>query len=263
VTPRALGRIATREPSIVGSSESLASPWVELVLPAEEWAGYRFRLRFGDDGQLRGVEVHREARASELSAARHQRVPLGTLERTARRHLRDQFDPFIEILGPESTARNQIKNIAQGPKRPDDRAVRLAELAMRYVETLGDPYQVDILAEEFGCSDSTVPKWIAEARNEYHFLTPTKKGRGGGEVTPAAYQLLAQMSWNRLSDEQRNAVSSERAASSERAEASLRRYQRGEITHAQWELETFGMNFPRDEHGHIHMNFVNEEDPDD
>jgi hypothetical protein len=238
--------------------------WIDLTIPGEEWSGYIFRLDFGSLGDLTAVEIRRSGKAQALSAHRLQRVPLGALERAARRHIRSVLNPFLEHLGPGSPTRQRIQEIVRAgrPIQQGDgeRQLRLALLALRYVETLGTPTQAETLANEFSYEVSSIPKLIAAARNEYHFLTPTSKGRPGGEVTPRAYSLLIDATIRRnsaaLSDEEREALEAQRAA----ARASHERLKAGEITPEQWEQETFGRVFPRDASGNIYLDFDREDE---
>jgi hypothetical protein len=134
-----------------------------------------------------------------------------------------------------------------------------ARLAVRYVDTLDDPDRVKILADEFHYEAGSIPKLIARARNEYHFLTPTPKGRSGGSVTPKAYALLTSRAMEQrrsmLSKTERSREKARGAANKARADVALARYQRGEIKHSEWELATFGQNFPRDALGNVVLNF--------
>lgn len=249
----------TTEASIVGFSGSLKPLWVDLQLPVEEWAGFTFRLSFSDLGSLNGLDVRRSDDASDLTAHLLQRVPLGALERAARRHIRTELDPFIEHLHADSPARARLLSViaAGRPNRRDRResAARLAALAVRYVETLGEPDQMAVLAREFSYEASSIPKLVARARNEHHFLTATTRGRPGGSVTSAAYALLASLAIERRlatsSPAEREAAALSIAASKD----AWARFERGEISHEQWELEAFGESFPRDEHGAVHLNF--------
>ena len=68
----------------------------------------------------------------------------------------------------------------------------LARLAQRYVETLDEPRQTGILAEEFHYKPASVAAMIREARNKHKLLTPTTKGRPGGSLTPKALAILSE-----------------------------------------------------------------------
>jgi len=236
--------------------------WVDLTVDSEVWAGYGFRLNFDADGELLGIEVGRSGNAADLTAHLLQRVPLGALERKARHHIREILDPFVELLGPESTARRQIVDVIskERPRRSDanERAGMLALLAIFYVETLGRRDQTQMLAERFHYNEATIPKLISTARNEYGFLPPTKRGRPGGSVTPKAYAVAAAYVNTRhlegLSPDERERHRAEQSASGAQWQEMLSRYQNGEITHAEWEMATFGQTFPRDEAGNIHLN---------
>ncbi len=148
------GSIPYNEPSMVGVfqfdgsgvgrySDCPVRPVGRLPLPRPIWA----------------VTVLLPGSRSTAATGRHswaawelQHVPIGALERAARRHLRDQFDPFVKSLGPASTARHRMTALAHGPVPSDDRAVRLARLALLYVETLGRHNQIDVLAKSSAVS---------------------------------------------------------------------------------------------------------------
>ena len=70
-----------------------------------------------------------------------------------------------------------------------ERDERIAKLSKRYVETLDFPRQADLLAREFDYSRLSIPKVIAEARRR-GFLTPTIKGRPGGQLTAKTLAIL-------------------------------------------------------------------------
>ncbi len=255
-------RTPTTQPSIAGYSDSLDPIWVDLTV-ADQWHGFTFRLHFARNGDLTGLDVRRSDRAAELTATLLQRVPLGALERSARRHIRETFGPFVELLGSDSHARQAMEDAGRDrPKNAQARAVKFARLAVRYVETLGHFDQLDMLAQEFDWETGTVPKMIGIARNEYHFLTPTIKGRSGGSVTAKAYGVLTrhvlEQKWAALSEAQRAEVMARNAANRVQADRALELYERDEITHAEWELETFGQNFPMDESGNVIIDEENE-----
>jgi hypothetical protein len=238
---------------------SLDQIWVDLAVD-EAWAGFTFRLHFGQNGDLAGLDVRRSGQAAELTATLLQRVPLGALERSARRHIRDTFGPFVEMLGSDSDARRLMVDAGRDrPKNAQVRAVKFARLAVWYVETLDRFDQMDILAKEFDWEVGTVPKMIGIARNEYHFLTPTIKGRSGGSVTTEAYRVLTsniqEQKWATLSETQRGEILAQNAANRQKADRAHEQYQRGEITHAELELTAYGQNFPRDQAGNVVLNF--------
>jgi hypothetical protein len=256
----------TSEPTIVGFSESLDPLWVDLAINSDRWSGYTFRVSFDAAGATTGLDIRRTNAAADLTAVLLQRIPLGAIERAARRHVRQTFEPIIGGLGPESHARRRLEGILlqERPKRRDDasRAVMMARLAVRYVETLGRHDQLDVLGAEFGYGMTTMPKLIAKARNEYHYLTPTVRGRAGGQVTPEAYSVLTrhvvERRWATLTDEERAAELQQRASTRAKAAEVLERYKAGQITHEEWQAATFGQVFPTDDHGNVVLDFDKE-----
>jgi transposase len=219
--PKPGGETLTRSASISvvgwGWSEPTSSDPLWIELRHNKWPGYLFRLTFVK-GQLLGVEVRRESdEARPLTAHLLQRVPLGALEREALRHV----DAFVtEWLRGHGDARHIDRDLEQWyddfdeGSRPrtgakTERDVRLARLAKRYVETLGDPMQTEIIASEFSYSDSSVAAMVREARTR-HLLTPTpQKGRPGGRLTPKALAWLGEVppatltAWERATTEEK------------------------------------------------------------
>lgn len=66
---------------------------------------------------------------------------------------------------------------------------KLAPIAKRHTETIGDRDQVAILAAETGYSPDHIPNLIRPARRR-GLLTPTTRGRAGGELTAKARAVL-------------------------------------------------------------------------
>jgi hypothetical protein len=72
--------------------------------------------------------------------------------------------------------------------------LQLARIARTYVQTIGDPTQVEqicALRLEGPYSPDSVPRLISRARKR-GLLTSTTRGRAGGMLTPKAQALLRQ-----------------------------------------------------------------------
>jgi hypothetical protein len=205
--------------------------WAEVR--HSDWPGYLFRLTFRG-GQLHSFETRREGDdAAPLSAHLLQRVPLGALERAVREHI-NAFMAEWRNIRPEEVQRlfpdreQWFDTFSEG-ERPVDpkRDLFLATVAKRYVETIGDPDQTLILAEEFDRQESSVAALIREARHKRKLLTPTRKGRAGGELTPKARVILGEVpeekmrnAWERATaEQQQGAIEIERLL--EESEAAL------------------------------------------
>ncbi len=176
---RSPGRVEplTRKPSIEVISWGWAKPIPSDPLWAEvqhsEWPGYVFRLTFAG-GDLLALEVRRDgADAAPLRAHLLQRVNLGALERAVRREVNVFESSWQELV--DSTAGLSGENVVpvkvgmspglaewfEGSRQAKPSRERwLAGLAERYVDTLGDPQQTAILAEEFGYKRSSVAATI-------------------------------------------------------------------------------------------------------
>lgn len=94
----------------------------------------------------------------------------------------------MDLFYGEGTARSMRRRRPPVSGRSEQ---GLAEWAQRYVEVLpsakGRP--IAALAEQFNYSTTHVRDVIARARRE-GFLTPTPRGRAGGELTDKARMLL-------------------------------------------------------------------------
>ena len=215
------GQPVTRAASIgvVGWSGPSTDPvTVDLVVETEKWSDYRFRLTFRS-GELLGVEAMRQPGAVSLTAHLLQRLPLGGLERVARAWITDFMADWAEAV--QSSAAPMNPNLQSwydqfaeaGRVNREDRSERderIAKLSKRYVETLDFPRQADLLAREFDYSRLSIPKVIAEARRR-GFLTPTIKGRPGGQLTAKTLAILneqphARTWWDDASHEERQAA---------------------------------------------------------
>ncbi len=191
--------------------------WMELAIRDRQWTGYKFKLTFRDF-ELARVEVDRGDGGKPLSAHLLQRVPLGAIERAARRRADEIMSELISAQ-PEAVRATAFPGSRDWHDRPpdagDDRELRLARLAKRYVETLGQPQQARLLAEwsraepERGhYSESSIPQLIREARKR-GLLTATRQGRPGGWLTPSAFRVLGESppkrgdAWSRATKEWR------------------------------------------------------------
>jgi hypothetical protein len=151
-------------------------------IDADDWRGYQFTLTLDAAARLSGVEVKRSGEALPLNQRRLRLVPLALLERAVQQEVGDL------ATGP-------IFSAEEMPQSPGQRQLgwsaepRLAEIAKAYVETLGEPQQSQILAQQTGLKQSSIPKYIRLARNR-HLLTATTKGSPGGFLTPKALALL-------------------------------------------------------------------------
>jgi hypothetical protein len=226
----------------------------KLVIHEKRWDGYQFNLTFRNF-ELACVEVERAAGAAPLSAQMLQRVPLGGLERAARKQAAQTMTEFIN-LQPEPARATAFPGARawhdRSPRAEDskieDREVLLSRLAKRYVETVGQSQQTRLLAEwsradpERGhYSEGSIPQLIREARKRL-LLTPTRKGKSGGELTPKALVLLGEIpakratAWEQATPEQREAAFERERIREERQAALLAERRAGLI-----DAETFGL----------------------
>jgi hypothetical protein len=193
-----------------------ASVWLDLVVDEPKWNGYTFRLSYSPRShELTGLEIQRESEAAPLGAQHLQRVPLGTLDRVARRHVSD-FLAFWDEAIPASAHVGDVQSlypsvmdwldpVADGRAASDD-DVRLAQLCRRYIKLDAESGWRETLAHEFNYEPSGIQTIIARARAR-RFLTPVPRGQYGGQLMPKALRLLAppkrQAAWDRLTTEQR------------------------------------------------------------
>jgi hypothetical protein len=174
-------------------------PAALITIDSGEWRGYTFVLI------LYGLELaHFEVRrddpdAKPLNRSRLQAVPLGLLERELRKKVDSVYEQH-RVDNPDAPPLFPAEDWPDPAERlranRDD--VKLARLAQRYVETLGQPKQAAQLAvwsredpERGRYKASSIPKLIKRAR-ERRLLTPTSKGQAGGQLTPRARALLAE-----------------------------------------------------------------------
>ena len=189
-TSRAGGKLSTGQLSI--EMRSWSPPAAVVTIDDPQWRGYTFALIL-DALQVAHFEVRRDPDAKPLNAWRLQRVPLALIERA----LRAKLSGVIEQYGRDNPTAPALFSTEDWPDpseqtRANRDDVKLAQLAKRYVETLDQPQQAEGLAELFGYAPSSISKLIRRARDR-HLLTPTSKGRPGGQLTPRAKALLGEM----------------------------------------------------------------------
>lgn len=160
---------------------------VPLIVRDERWDGYVFWLSY-IDAELTGVEIRREHEAATLTAQALQRVPLGALDRVARRCVDDFLSEWYR-LGNEPSPVLESMDAAADTSGERDNDKLLAELCARYLELNGEPGWRATLAHEFPYSLSSIQTVIARARRR-RFLTSVPRGKSGGRLTPKALRLL-------------------------------------------------------------------------
>jgi hypothetical protein len=158
-------------------------------LESDSWSGYTFVLSYDAGGNLVGLHVHRMSDAAPLSAHLLQRVPLGKLDRAARRCVALFLDAWDRPKGVQSTGDigDHLDRVADPRTLGDDE--RLAKLCRRYLELDGKSGWRAILAREFGYAPSSIQTIIGRARGR-RFLTRVPRGQYGGDLTPKALRLL-------------------------------------------------------------------------
>jgi hypothetical protein len=185
---------------------------VPLVVDDVRWRGYTFWLSYVA-GELVGLQVHRTAEAKPLAAHLLQRVPLGALDRAARRCVQrfleewERYRPeALHALYPDPA--DWLDSVADtNTAREDDE--KLARFCKRYLELGGREGWRETLAQEGNYAPSSVQTVIARARKR-RFLTKVPRGQYGGQLTPKALRLLAppkmQSAWERATEDQRGAA---------------------------------------------------------
>jgi hypothetical protein len=137
----------------------------------------------------------------QLTARSLRTMPLGELTTLCtddvRRRVMDAPTFFGDVPDPAvlertrllatSWARGYVEHARPGPKGRDLRD--LALIAAGYVECLGSPKPVEMLARQLGLSVKRTTNLVYKARKA-SLLSPTKKGRAGGELTSKAIALL-------------------------------------------------------------------------
>lgn len=92
--------------------------------------------------------------------------------------------PIVDVVEGDGTARDMRRQ--RQPRGPSSATTHPAVWAARYVEALGTSRQpVDALAGQYGFSTTHVRDMVRRARLE-GYLTPTTRGRAGGELTDKA-----------------------------------------------------------------------------
>ena len=183
---------------------------VSLVADDDRWHGYIFRLSYAG-GEITDLEITRNGDAAPLSAQLLQRVPLGALDRAARRCVEDFLEVWerpeeLQVLYPDPL--DWLDAVADtNPGRENDK--RLAELCKRYLDLRGESDWRETLGVEFGYQSTSVQTIIGRARKR-RFLTKVPRGQNGGQLTPKALRLLAppsmQSAWDQATDERRAAA---------------------------------------------------------
>jgi hypothetical protein len=190
-------------------------PAAVLTVDDPEWVGYEFAMIL-EGPHIASLEVRRTAdTAAPLNARRLQSVPLGRLERA----LRDEVNALVAEWNPLNPTNpifteDEWPSVDDSPRKNRDDA-KLARLAQRYVETLGEPQQMERLGEwsredpSRGLyTDASVSQMIRRARQR-NLLTKTTKGRAGGELTPKALSLIGidtRTAWERAAPKEKLAA---------------------------------------------------------
>lgn len=157
----------------------------EATIAGRDWCDYRFTLTFGDGLELVGLDIQRTSGAALINAWRLQHVPIGALECAARAQIN------LAALTWDDLSMFHPDDWLYANERPrgNSNERKHAELAKAYVETLGDPHQVQTLAKRTGYAAGSIPALIRRARQR-HLLTLTSKGSPGGQLTPRALAIL-------------------------------------------------------------------------
>ncbi|MGH2904355.1 MAG: hypothetical protein ACRDK7_12355 [Solirubrobacteraceae bacterium] len=190
---------------------------VVIQVNADQWDGYLFRLSYGG-AELTGVAVCRVHDAKPLSAHLLQRVPLGALDRFARRWCGDYLREYTHLNPETSSTWLDALDVVSDENTARDNDAMLAKLCRRYVELVGEPGWRLTLADEFNYSESSIPTIIARARKR-RFLTPVTQGQAGGRLTPKARRLLVTQrapDWAALPEAERQALAVDAIAREER-----------------------------------------------
>jgi hypothetical protein len=165
-----------------------------LVIDGDQrWRGYVFTLAYVGS-ELTRMEIEREGDTPLLGARILQQVPLGALDRAARRHVEIGIERLLadppRILGPDLSqiVADWLDPVAD-PNPAGENDVRLAALCRRYLELDSESGWRETLADEFNYSPSAIPTIVARARKR-RFLTKVARGQYGGQLTPKALRLL-------------------------------------------------------------------------
>ena len=198
--------------TVIRVSVPLAGQPAEVELEHEAYPRLRFRIELTGDGVV-GLQVadrrmladrrpwDRADWAKEppapLTARLVHALPLGALERRARRAVLEETQPFLapkyRTTGYARSVTQLVESV-QRTMRPGRRGRPIAEyaaLAARYVELLKEGRGLPGLARDIHLSDSQVRNLLYAARQK-GLLTAAPKGKAGGELTEKAKQLLAE-----------------------------------------------------------------------
>jgi hypothetical protein len=172
--------------------------WVEVQSDDPLWDGYWFRVTF-QGGDVCGFDVRRIEDSVPITARRLKVIPFGAIEQCARERIHSWLTEYVAGR-PEAAKR--VSTVLEDwlavfdiggsveAESIDARDRKLAPIAKRYTETIGDRDQVRILATEFDYSPDHIPNLIRQARKR-GLLSPTTRGRAGGELTGKARAILS------------------------------------------------------------------------
>jgi hypothetical protein len=211
---------------ISAEAEELIGGGIVAVVD-DDFPGWRFTLTFATDQTVTLFDVERATGSRELTRTALKALPFGSYEQAARRALYEMAEAWHRgvRLSPETerteaeerywatkfaeaglrspkwnvrtTARvsaTRGRAPVRGRRRKAEKRTELwfATLAKRYVDLLRDGMSVyGELRVDFGLGEQSVRNAIRQARKE-GYLTPTIKGRKGGELTEKAIKILKQ-----------------------------------------------------------------------
>lgn len=130
-----------------------------------------------------------------IGARTMREIPWGELVTVARPFLRAEAELRLDVMaqrGDHGLAQIQERALREPGRRPGRRGhadEHFAQLAVAYEEWQRANKPLAALAEQFSYSESGLRAAIATARRK-GFLTPTQRGRAGGEATNKAKELL-------------------------------------------------------------------------
>jgi DNA-binding transcriptional regulator PaaX len=200
-----------------------------VAVDDDDFPGWSFRVGFAPDRTVTTFDVERPVGSAELTRTALKGLPFGAYEREARRALYELADAWRRgvQLSPEAQAAEAEerywteKYAAAGLHPPNFHvrsSVRIAEthetaptrqrersrstrteywsavLARRYVELHLADADVPIyraLVDEYGLSEQSVRNAVRQLRKD-GYLTPTIRGRQGGELTEKSRRILEQ-----------------------------------------------------------------------
>jgi hypothetical protein len=168
---------------------------VQIQSPA--WEDYEFAVVLDADS-VQSFEIRpRDGGARPITRRRLQDVPLGAIADAVLAKFRAVETEFNE-LNPSNLlgGGTPLMQMHHDPVTEDE--LRLARLAQRYVETLGQPKQMESLAQwsrddpaRGHYTDQSTVNAIRRARKS-GLLTPTQRGKAGGLLTPRALHVLGE-----------------------------------------------------------------------